>query len=231
MRKILLSSMCFVFVCSSALGQAATPPVRGEAETKAIAKLRQLGGLVLELAQNDPRLEVSLQMAEKFGDEHLALLKDLKNVVHLNLRGQPVTDAQLAQIKDMTTLTRLHLERTKVTDQGLVHLKGLVNLEYLNLYGTEVTDAGLEQLEGLKKLTHLYLWQTKVTDAGADKLKKALPQVDINRGYELAKPVEEKKPEAKDEKKTDAKPDEKKPEDKKDEKKPDANKSDKATPA
>jgi hypothetical protein len=75
-----------------------------------------------------------------------------------------------------------------VTDKGLVHLKGMVNLEYLNLYGTGVTDAGLAQLAGLKKLKSLYLWQTKVTDAGVAKLKKALPQVQVDRGLDAAKP-------------------------------------------
>src|SRR5262249_21367804 len=161
-----------------------------------IAKVRQLGGLAMELAQNDPRLEVSyLQTDGKFSDDYLTPLKDLKDVVHLNLRGQPVTDAQLVHLKDLTTLTRLHLEKTKITDKGLEQLKGLVDLEYLNLYGTEITDAGLAHLEGMKKLKDLYLWQTKVTDAGVEKLKKALPQVQIVRGLDLEKPKEEKKEE------------------------------------
>src|SRR5262249_20860985 len=139
------------------------PPPRSEAEQKAIAKVRQLGGLAMELAQNDPRLEVSyLQTDGKFSDDYLTPLKDLKDVFHLNLRGQPVTDAQRANRKDLTTLTRLHLEKTKITDKGLEQLKGLVDLEYLNLYGTEITDAGLAHLEGMKKLKDLYLWQTKV---------------------------------------------------------------------
>jgi hypothetical protein len=170
------------------------PPARSDAENKALAKIRQLGGLALELAQTDPRLEISYPQADpKFSDEHLAPLKELKEVVHLNLRGQPVTDANLEQLKGLTSLIRLHLEKTKITDKGLEHLKGLTNLEYLNLYGTDITDAGLAHLEGLKKLKNLYLWQTKVTDAGVEKLKKALPQVDINRGADLEKPKEEKK--------------------------------------
>src|SRR3954453_22375697 len=86
------------------------PPPRTDAEQKAMAKIQQLGGLVLELAQNDPRLEVSYQQKEgKFSDEYLLPLKELKGLVHLNLRGQDVTDAQTVHLKDLTSLTRLHL--------------------------------------------------------------------------------------------------------------------------
>jgi hypothetical protein len=185
----------------AALAQEA--PKRTPAEEKALAQVRQLGGLALELAQNDSHLEVTYQPGEgKFSEANLAPLKELKPLVHLNLAGQPVTDAMAGHLKDLVALTRLHLEKTKITDQGLANLKGLVNLEYLNLYGTEITDAGLANLEGMKKLQHLYLWQTKVTDAGVAKLKKALPQVDIVRGIDLEKAPEKKPdPKKKEEKK------------------------------
>jgi hypothetical protein len=206
------------------------PPT--EAEKQALAKVRQLGGLAMELAQNDNHLEVIyLQSDGKFSDEYLVPLEGLKGrLVHLNLGGQPVTDAQLAHLKGLTDLTELHLEKTKITDKGLENLRGLTNLEYLNLYGTDVTDQGLVNLEGLKKLKHLYLWQTKVTDAGAAKLKKAIAGVDVNRGAELEVVKEEKKPEPakapekkpEEKKPEEKKPEEKKPEPKKDDKKPEA---------
>src|SRR2546421_4118852 len=103
------------------VGVYAEGPVKlTDVEKKAIAKIRQLGGHAMELAQNDPRLEVSYpQTGVAVTDEHLALLKDLKGLVHLNLRGQPVTDAQMVHLKDLTGLTRLHLEKTKITDKGL----------------------------------------------------------------------------------------------------------------
>jgi hypothetical protein len=193
--SFLLIGLAFAF------GQAA--PQRSAAEKHALEKVQQLGGLAMELAQNDHHLEVSyLQTDGKFSDDNVTVLKQLHDLVHLNLGGQPVTDAQLAFLKDLTGLTELHLEKTKITDKGLANLKGLVNLEYLNLYGTAITDAGLPSLEGMKKLKHLYLWQTKVTDAGVARLKKALPQADINRGFDAEPPKEEKKAEAK---KTDAK--------------------------
>jgi hypothetical protein len=201
MRKILALGAVGLLLAGLLPVQADDKPQRSEAEQKAMAKIQQLGGLVMELAQNDSHLEVSYQQSDvKFSAEHLIPLKDLKDLVHLNLRGLDVTDANLDHLKDLVSLTRLHLEKTKITDKGLEKLKKLVNLEYLNVYGTDITDAGLVHLEGMKKLKDLYVWQTKVTDAGVAKLKKALPRLEIVRGFDEEKPKkEEKKPEPKKE--------------------------------
>jgi hypothetical protein len=231
MYKLLSIALLSALMMGLAVADTPAPVVQSEAGKKSLLKVRQFGGLALELAQNDQHLEVSyLQSDSKWSDEHLAILKDLKGLVHLNLRGQPVTDAQLAYLKPLTELTHLHLEKTKITDKGLEELKGLVSLEYLNLYGTAVSDAGLTNLEDMKKLKKLYVWDTKVTKAGAEKLKKAIPDVDVNLGIE-DKPEpkkEEKKPEPKkEEKKAETKKEEKKPEAKKEEKKPEAKKEEK----
>ena len=184
-----------------------TKPEPTDVEKAAMAEVRKSGGQVMELAQNDARLDVAFHLADgKIEDAQLAPLKNLPKLAQLNVRGKDITDAGLVNIKDAKGLVRLHLEKTKVTDAGLEQLKGLENLEYLNLYGTAVTDAGLKQLEGLKKLKRLYLWQTPVTDAGVAALKAALPEIQIIRGVEPPKPAE-------------AKPEEKKPEEKKEEKK------------
>jgi hypothetical protein len=223
MNKLMSFVLPSALMIGLAAAQTPAPVAQTEAGKKALAKVRQLGGLALELAQNDPHLEVSYIQADgKFTDEHLSILKDLKGLVHLDLRGQPVTDAQLVHLRPLTELTHLHLENTKITDKGLDNLKGLVNLEYLNLYGTAVSDAGLTNLEGMKKLKHLYVWQTKVTEAGAAKLKKAIPGVDINLGIkdEPQPVIVAKKPEPKkEEKKSEPTAVAKKPEPKKEEKK------------
>jgi len=180
------------------------PPT--EAEKAAMAEVRKAGGQVMELAQNDARLDVAYHLADgKVEDGHLAPLKNLPKLAQLNVRGKDITDAGLVHIKDAKGLTRLHLERTKVTDAGLEHLKGLENLEYLNLYGTAVTDTGLKHLEGLKKLRRVYLWETKVTDAGVAALKTAVPEIQVIRGVEPAKPAEPKPEEKKEEKKAEEK--------------------------
>jgi Leucine-rich repeat (LRR) protein len=193
-RRICL--FAFLGTISLGLANAEEKPVRSDAEKGAIAEIKKSGGQVMELAQNDSRLDVAFHLADgKITDAELAPLEKLTQIAQLNLRGREITNAGLGHLKDLKSLVRLHLEKTKVTDDGLQNLKGLENLEYLNLYGTEVTDAGLKHLEGLKKLKKIYLWQTKVTDAGVAGLKAALPEIQIIRGVDLVKPSEEKKPE------------------------------------
>src|SRR5436190_20145806 len=127
-RAVLLAAVAVVLFPAVLPAQA--PAQRSEAEKKALDKVRQLGGLALELAQNDPRLDVSYHlMDKKITAEHLVPLKELKGLVHLNLRGTEVNDDMLAHLAGCTSLVRLHLEKTKVTDKGMAHLKGLSNLE------------------------------------------------------------------------------------------------------
>ena len=109
-------------------------------------------------------------------------LKDIPNLVWLNLRGTKISDEGLKNLSDLKTLTRLHLEKTAITDAGLAHLANLENLEYLNLYGTKITDAGLDHLKNLKKLKKIYVWQTEVSKEGAEQLTAAIPEIYINRG-------------------------------------------------
>jgi hypothetical protein len=201
MYRVFLVSFFVVGICGVAVfGQEKVK--RDPGELKAIESLRASGALVLEVAQNDPRLEVSfLQPVEKFGAGTLAPLKDIKALAALNLRAQPLNDEVSAQLAPLTGLTRLHLEKTKITDAGLVHLKGMKDLEYLNLYDTQITDKGLASLVELKKLKNLYLWQTKVTKEAANKLKEQLKGCDVNVGVEfvpLPEPKDMPKAPAKD---------------------------------
>ena len=162
---------------SAPAADAAPPSPEAQA---AVAAIQQVGGTVMQLAQNDDSLVVDFHLGgTSLSDEGLAQVKLLPKVVQLDLKDTQVTDAGLANLAGLGTLARLHLEKTKVTDAGLEHLKGLGNLEYLNLYGTAVTDAGLEHLKGLTNLKKLYVWQTQVTDEGIAKLKEALPELTV----------------------------------------------------
>jgi len=252
MRSLIPAATALLVAAGALVAQDKEKPPHTAPEKDAIAKLAKLNVIVQDRAQNDAHVEVSyLQKDAKFSDDFLTPLKDLKTcLVRVDLKTQDVTDAQVLHLKDLTNLTWLNLSQTKITDKGLEQLKGLTNLEYLNLYGNAgITDAGLVHLEGMKKLKNLYLWQTKVTEPAAAKLKKALPQCDINLGLEAEKPPEkpaekpkEEKPKEKpkEEKKPEEKPkekpkEEKKPEEKpkekpKEEKKPDAKKDEKPKP-
>lgn len=170
----------------AATGAAQDRPQRSAEQLQAIAAIRAAGGQVLEIAQNDPRLDVAFHLAsDEITDEDLQPLRQLNDVVHLNLRGTKITDAGLQHIAHLDQLARLHLERTAIGDEGLRHLAKLTSLTYLNLYGTKVTDAGLKHLEGLKNLRRLYLWQTDVSDAAVAALKQALPELEVIRAVDL----------------------------------------------
>ncbi len=178
MRRIALFFTLLAAISSSTLLAEDKPkeaPKPTQAELDAIAAVKKAGGSVLQVAQNDNRLDIAFHLADgKIGDEQVASVKPLGNIIYsLNLRGTEITDKGLEQLKDLKSLVRLHLERTKITDAGLANLAALENLEYLNLYGVEVTDAGVQSLAGLKKLKRIYVWQTKVTEEGQAKFKAA----------------------------------------------------------
>ncbi|MFV2067697.1 MAG: hypothetical protein ACC645_12035 [Pirellulales bacterium] len=157
-------------------------PPSPEAEQQAITKIEEIGGTVRPIALNDDSQEVDFHLGgTKLDDAGLALVKDLRKVIHLNLKETQITDAGLAHLGTIPSITRLHLEKTKITDEGLTQLSSLGELEYLNLYGTSITDAGLVHLQGLDRLKKLYLWQTGVTDEGVRRLQDSLPGLTIVR--------------------------------------------------
>ncbi len=159
-------------------------------EESAIAKIEEFGGQVLGIAQNTEGVRVLIPPKTFEGrvltDDDLAVLKELNQVVELDLKNAGISDAGVAHLSGLTSLERLHLEKTKVTDAGLASLKGLSKLKYLNLYGTGVSDAGLDHLKGFADLENLYLWQTKVTFDAAKAFHDASgnDKLEINLGWD-----------------------------------------------
>lgn len=152
-------------------------------EQAAIDQINKAGGTVRVIARNSKEKEATFHLSDQeVTDAALEPLKEVSELVWLNLRGTKVTDEGLKHLAGLKSLKRLHLEKTEITDEGLKQLAALENLEYLNLYETKVTDAGLEHLGGLKNLKKLYVWQTGVTKEGADKLLASVPELYINRG-------------------------------------------------
>jgi len=167
-------------------GFASLTPIKPTAEElAAVAKLDATGVKVRPLAANVTWREANFHArGTNITDATIAPLKDVASLVDLNLAGTRVTDAGLQSIANLTNLVNLHLEQTEIGSAGLAHLQKLSHLVYLNLYATAVTDAGLESLKGLSNLRRLYLWQTRVTAQGAMDLQKALPRLQISRGWE-----------------------------------------------
>ena len=201
-----------------------------DAEKAAIARLTSGEGigekfsapLVMALAQNTKLIYANFRLVGKdVRDEHLAPLSDIQNLSELDLANTQITAAGLGHIKGNKNLTKLSLANTSIDDAALKQIEGLTSLMSLNLYNTKVTDAGLASLKNMKFLRKVYAWQSGVTEKGAAELKKALPNVDVNLGFKLAKvePKKEEKKEEKKEPKKEEKKEVKKPEEKKEPKK------------
>ncbi len=203
MRSILISIPLLIPLSVTGLAQQGSASGSAEElDPSVVAKIEELGGKVMRVAQNDPGVEVSFHLGRnreglrshdepKPGepkpppiDGELEVLGGLDSLLSLHLGGTDVTDAGLAHLAGLTSLTRLHLEKTAVSDDGLAHLGQLGKLRYLNLYGTGITDQGLHHLEGLKSLASLYLWQTQVTPEGVEKLQAVLPECEISLGWD-----------------------------------------------
>src|SRR5215218_5616089 len=87
---------------------------------EAVNAVKAVGGNVLAIAQNDPRLDVTLHLADKdVTDAVLPEVAKLPSVASLNLAKSKITDGGLAAIAGMTTLEKLHLENTGIGDAGL----------------------------------------------------------------------------------------------------------------
>ncbi len=186
MKHLIVSSLLMIPAFSGNLLQA------DQAHDNAVKSIEESGGAVRQIAADDDRVTVDFHLLRSgVSDAMIAPVSKLKKVHEVHLGGAPITDKALTHLEELTSIERLHLENTKITDAGLSSLKKLTNLKYLNLYGTAVSDAGLKRLAALKSLRKLYLWQTKVTDSGAAELQQALPDLEINRGWDTGGQPEE----------------------------------------
>ncbi len=80
-----LTAVSWSTLCS-AQEKSKEAPKATPAETEAVAAVKKLGGAVLQVAQNDNRLDVAYHLADgKVGDDHLAPIKALGNVMPRHL--------------------------------------------------------------------------------------------------------------------------------------------------
>lgn len=136
------------------------------------------GGAVRSLiVLNDNRRKLRntslLQQAPKtyaITDEDLIHLRELRNLVLLDVSDLPITDAGVAHLAGLSGLQMLCLSATKTTSAGLEHLANLTELRSLSLGGCAITDEGLRHLRHLGQLESLNLYGTQITDAGMHEL-------------------------------------------------------------
>ena len=155
-----------------------------------IKKLTDLNVIVMPVSKDQNYLDVNFINARNLDDSKINLLSNIsEQIVWLKLGSTQITDKSLSEISKYPHLNRLNLEHTAITDAGIAQLKNLKYLEYINLFDTKVTDVGIAELAKLKGLKKVYCWQTKVTIAGVNALKKALPNVEIDMGWQDKLPM------------------------------------------
>ena len=162
-------------------------PVVDAAKPELMKTLKDMGVLVLPLAQNTNLLHVeSVSVAKDVKDEHLALLKPLApQLAWLYLNKTGITDAGLKHLSGLKQLRRLHLANTAITDAGIKNLAGLENLETLNIYGTKVTTGVLDTVAKLPKLKKVFLYNTDVEPRSAFRFLNKNPNLDVNLGWDF----------------------------------------------
>ena len=159
----------------------ATAVTKGD-ET-AIKALKELGAVVVPVAQGSNYLMANFVTVPNLHDSDLKVLIPLKKqLVWLKLNDTKIDDQALSSIGDCTNLTMLYLNNTSITDKGLSVLKGLDSLQLLSIVGTRTTAAGIAQLTSLKKLHSIYAYETGVKENDVVALRKSFPKTMINIG-------------------------------------------------
>jgi len=155
-----------------------------------LAQLKQKNIVMSNFGEKSNYMMANFVNVKDFNSSMIDDLKQVNNqLIRLKLSNLPVNDDDVKSLVTFKNLTRLNLDKTAITDAALVHLKSLSNLEQLNLYGTNITDKGLTDLAKCSNLKVVYLWQTKVTEEGIEKLKKTLPNIQIEMGgFRFSKP-------------------------------------------
>ena len=163
-------------------------PLPTPEEKQAAEALAKRGALVESLAADLNWSYVNFRGIDKPDASAFALLGKMPSIVELDLSGMQFQPADLAGVASLKNLRKFSLSGSNASDAALANVKDLPQLESLSLFHTDVTDAGMQQLAGLKNLKRLYVFETKVTEAGATALAKALPNLRIERGWDVKLP-------------------------------------------
>lgn len=165
-RVVLLALMLSAFAAPTKSWTAEFVSVRSDAELAAHRS-------AVKLWLNGPEIT----------DNGLRVFEKMPHVLAIGFgNGDRIGDEGVAHLKGLTQLVELHLDSQEITDVGLAHLKGLKNLEVLTLTGPQITDAGVEHLKGLVKLRKLFIPRTaNVSEKAMRELTQALPECEIKR--------------------------------------------------
>ncbi|WP_332737067.1 FN3 associated domain-containing protein [Flavihumibacter sp.] len=141
--------------------------------------------VISPIAKGSPALQIDFYTSANYQPDQLEELKQIQEkVVSLNLSKMPVSDPDLRFIASFKSLRNLNISFTGVTDSGMAALNGLNYLRQLSLAGTKVSGEGIRKLSGLTSLQKIYTWGTKLSPTDLTALRKQMPGVKFETGFE-----------------------------------------------
>ena len=111
-----------------------------------------------------------------FTDTDAAIVRETDAPLHIDLDGNPLSDAGLAGLCRHRSIVGLQLGGTAISDKGMRDVAALQHLRALSVSDTAVTDRGLGALASLQHLETLDMNRCAITDAGLARLG-SLPEL------------------------------------------------------
>lgn len=124
-------------------GDALPPGVKRVSEEEAFAKVKELGGEVIERTpQGKPLKDYVRFIKGKVHGKDLTFLHSIPYLHELSFQQSDIQDEDLAQLRGLKELSALGITYTQVTDACLPHLESMPKLAWLTFDGTKVSREG-----------------------------------------------------------------------------------------
>ncbi|MEZ6114800.1 MAG: hypothetical protein R3C99_27865, partial [Pirellulaceae bacterium] len=135
-------------------------------EWLALVKCRSVTGTGFRSLHKLQKLKYLDMNLTGLNDEGLAAISQLGAIESLHVTSAPITDVGLASVGRLKKLRQFHPNNTSTTDAGVEHLASCTELEELWLNDTRVGDGALAVAARLPSLSVLGLQRTAITDEG-----------------------------------------------------------------
>ena len=112
-------------------------------------------------------------------EDFKSLLAIKDHIVNLKLPQCELNNATASQLKNFKNLVHLDLKDNPVEDQAISTLLVLENLEVLNLVGTKITDESFLAFQNFKNLKRVYVWQTSIQKTFIEEFNKKQDKVEL----------------------------------------------------
>lgn len=159
-------------------------PIVKPVDSATLRALTREIGILHKIHEESNLLDISLiHFRSKPRQEVLSICNKLKpvseNIYQLDLSGLGLSSDDLAFLRDMKNLVKINLANNRLEDRALNHLLPLTALESINLYNNPVTDASIKTLFKLPLRT-LTLGNTKIREEAIQEIMKEQKGVQIN---------------------------------------------------